>query len=280
MPARFSAGVGALELLVFGKRFVAGYRAPRADRTPNGAAATELTRPGTDLAHGVPNERRRERFVTYPALEPSERFGSRPLERLTMALRVGGTLRRTLAKVQTAKLIRLDCAPGAWLDVLLVEFPGYGRSSGTPSQETITGAVLAAHEWTQTRGMINSQKIVAYGRSLGGGAAAILAARRPTAALLLESTFTSVRSFAHDFWLPEFVVLDSFDTLAVLVAYDGPVLVLHGNHDEVVPVHHAEELARAARNSELELASCGHNDCPPPWAKVRRFLVARGIIAN
>jgi len=128
--------------------------------------------------------------------------------------------------------------------------------------------------------MINSQKIVAYGRSLGGGAAAILAARRPTAALLLESTFTSVRSFAHDFWLPEFVVLDSFDTLAVLVAYDGPVLVLHGNHDEVVPVHHAEELARAARNSELELASCGHNDCPPPWAKVRRFLVARGIIAN
>jgi uncharacterized protein len=171
--------------------------------------------------------------------------------------------------------------PRRWgVGVLLVEFPGYGRSSGTPSQKTITDAVLAAYDWTQNQGTIDSQKVVAYGRSLGGGAAAILAAQRSPAGLVLESTFTSVRSFAHEFWLPEFVVLDPFDTLAALAVYDGPVLVLHGTHDEVVPVRHADELARAARHSELELASCGHNDCPPPWSTVRRFLVARGIIAN
>jgi uncharacterized protein len=171
--------------------------------------------------------------------------------------------------------------PRRWgVGVLLVEFPGYGRSSGAPSERSITEVVLAAHDWTQTRAMINSQRIIAYGRSLGGGAAAILASMRPTAGLLLESTFTSVRSFAHDFWLPEFVVLDAFDTLSLLGAYGGPVLVLHGEYDQVVPVRHAEELARVARDSELELAPCDHDDCPSSWPRIRRFLVARGIIED
>jgi uncharacterized protein len=171
--------------------------------------------------------------------------------------------------------------PRRWgMGVLLVEFPGYGRSSGTPSEGAITEGVLAAHDWTKAQSMIDPQKIIAHGRSLGGGAAAILAGKRPTAGLLLESTFTSVRAFAHGFWLPEFVVLDPFDTLAVLRAYGGPVLVLHGKYDQLVPVRHAEELALAARHSELEIVPCGHNDCPSSWSTIRRFLLARGIIED
>jgi uncharacterized protein len=171
--------------------------------------------------------------------------------------------------------------PRRWgMGVLLVEFPGYGRSSGTPSERSITEVVLAAHDWTQAQASINPQKIIAYGRSLGGGAAGILAGKRPTAGLLLESTFTSVRSFAHGFWLPEFAVLDPFDTLAVLSAYGGPVLVLHGKYDRVVPVRQAEELARAARHSELKLVPCGHNDCPSSWSTIRSFLMARGILED
>jgi fermentation-respiration switch protein FrsA (DUF1100 family) len=170
--------------------------------------------------------------------------------------------------------------PREWgMGVLLVEFPGYGRSGGTPSERSITEVVLAAHDWAQAQAMVNPQRIIAYGRSLGGGAAAILASRRPIAGLLLESTFISVRSFAHGFWLPEFFVLDPFDTLAVLSGYVGPVLVLHGKYDQVVPVWDAEELARGARHSELELVPCGHNDCPLAWSTIRRFLLARGIIA-
>jgi pimeloyl-ACP methyl ester carboxylesterase len=170
--------------------------------------------------------------------------------------------------------------PREWgMGVLLVEFPGYGRSGGAPSERSLTEVVLAAHDWTQAQPMIDPQRIIAYGRSLGGGAAAILAGKRPIVRLLLESTFTSVRSFAHGFWLPEFVVLDPFDTLGVLSVYGGPVLVLHGKYDQVVPVRHAEELARAARHSELELVACGHNDCPSAWSRIRRFLLARGLIA-
>lgn len=96
---------------------------------------------------------------------------------------------------------------------------------------------------------------------------------------MLESTFTSIRTFAHDFWLPELAVLDPFETLPLVVAYGGPVLVLHGTRGRLVPFHHAEELARAARHSELELLDCGHNDCPAPWSRIQRFLVARRVIS-
>jgi len=169
--------------------------------------------------------------------------------------------------------------PRRWgVGVLLVEFPGYGRSSGSPSQEAITGVVRAAHDWARTQGMIDARRIVAYGRSLGGAAAAILAAERSTAALVLQSTFTSVRAFAHDFWVPEFVVLDPFDTASLLPAYEGPVLVMHGNGDAIVPLRHGEALARAAAHAELLVLSCGHNDCEVPWSRVRRFLVEASVI--
>lgn len=171
--------------------------------------------------------------------------------------------------------------PRRWgMGVLLVEFPGYGRSAGSPSEQSITAAVLAAHDWALTQRGIDSTRIIAYGRSLGGAAAAILAARRPTGALILESTFTSIRSFAHDFWVPEFAVLDPFDTLSLVPAYEGPLLLLHGTRDTLVPVRHAEALAHAAKHAELELLPCGHNDCPVPWSRVRRFLLERRVIEN
>jgi fermentation-respiration switch protein FrsA (DUF1100 family) len=171
--------------------------------------------------------------------------------------------------------------PRRWgVGALLVEFPGYGRSSGTPSQENIRRAVLAAFDWAQAQSNIDARRIIAHGRSLGGAAAAILAVERSPAALVLASTFTSIRSFAHQFWVPEFVVLDPFDTLSLLPAYAGPVLVLHGSRDEIVPLRHGRALAQAARGAELEVLSCGHNDCAVPWSRIRRFLAERGVLRD
>jgi uncharacterized protein len=164
--------------------------------------------------------------------------------------------------------------------VLLVEFPGYGRSGGSPSQTSISATALAAYDWLSSQPLVDRHRLVAYGRSMGGAAAAILGAHRKPAAIVLESTFTSVRSFAHRFWVPEFAVLDPFDNVAAIKMYAGPLLVLHGKDDRLVPVDHAILLAQASRRSVLHLLACGHNDCDRPWTLVEAFLEANGIVGN
>jgi pimeloyl-ACP methyl ester carboxylesterase len=68
------------------------------------------------------------------------------------------------------------------------------------------------------------------------------------------------------------LVRDPLDTLAAVGRFDGPVLVLHGEYDEIVPVDHGRALAAASARAQLHLLPCGHNDCPRPWPQVRRFL--------
>lgn len=169
--------------------------------------------------------------------------------------------------------------PRSWgLGVLLVEYPGYGRSTGRPSEASITRTMLAAWDHLAARPEVDPDRIVAYGRSLGGGAACALAARRPVAAIVLESSFTGVRPMARAFGLPGPLVRDPFDNLSVVRGFDRPVLILHGVRDGVIPVRHARRLHAAAPHSEMELLDCGHNDCPRPWPRIRRFLAENGFL--
>ena len=163
--------------------------------------------------------------------------------------------------------------PRAWgLSVLLVEYPGYGRSPGRASQESVTQAVLSAHDWALKDRRVDFRRIVGYGRSLGGGAVCALARERPLAALVLESTFASARRMARRFGLPGFLVRDPFDNRAVVASFRGPLLIVHGEHDDIIPPSHARELHRSAPTSTLQWSRCGHNDCPRPWPALRRFL--------
>jgi hypothetical protein len=168
--------------------------------------------------------------------------------------------------------------PRSWgLAVLLVEYPGYGRSAGHPAQSTIAATMAAAHAWIATEPSLDAARIIAYGRSLGGGAVSTLLPDRPPAALILESTFTDTRRFARNVGAPGFLVRDPFDNLAALRAYRGPLLLLHGEHDEVVPIAHGEALATAT-GVELQRLPCGHNDCPRAWGEVRGFLQRLGLL--
>jgi len=169
--------------------------------------------------------------------------------------------------------------PRGWgVGVLLVEYPGYGRSPGHASERTITAGVVAAYDWARTRPDVDPARIVAYGRSVGGGAACQLAARRPVAALILESTFTSIRPFARGFGAPAFLVRDPFDNLAVVRGWRGPLLLLHGSRDDIIAPSHGQALAAAAPQAELHLLPCGHNDCPRQWPLVRAFLDRHGLL--
>jgi fermentation-respiration switch protein FrsA (DUF1100 family) len=168
--------------------------------------------------------------------------------------------------------------PRAWgLSVLLVEYPGYGRSSGRPSQASIGAAMGAAYDWGARQAGVDPQRIVAWGRSLGGGAACVLAGERELAALVLESTFTSVRDMARGLSLPALRLQDPFDNLAAVRRFRGPILLLHGTRDEIVSKTHADALHDAAPGSELHLLACGHNDCRRPWPVIEEFFRAHGL---
>ena len=171
--------------------------------------------------------------------------------------------------------------PRAWgIGVILLEYPGYGRSGGRPSESAIKEAILAADGWARQRAEIDASRIIPYGRSLGGSAAAFIAAERRAPALILESAFTSARAFASQFRAPGFLVRDPLDTLAAVRRFEGPILVVHGDRDDIVPADHGRRLAAASPRATLRLLPCGHNDCPRPWAEIHAFLQAHDLLPS
>jgi pimeloyl-ACP methyl ester carboxylesterase len=160
--------------------------------------------------------------------------------------------------------------------VLLVEYPGYGRSGGRPHQTTITETAIRAWDLVQARPDLDGTRIIAYGRSLGGGAACALTRERSVAALVLSSAFRSVRVLAARRLVPGFAVSQPFDNVAAVRAFAGPILVVHGREDRQIDVSHGRALAGAGRNARLILYDAGHNGCPPDleahWADVAALL--------
>ena len=153
------------------------------------------------------------------------------------------------------------------IGVLLVEYPGYGRSEGSPSQRSIAETFVAAYDMLVKRKDVDSSKIILFGRSIGGGAICTLAAQRPLAMLILNCTFINVRSLAAKYLVPGFMVRDPFDNVSVVRSYKGPVLIIHGKNDELIPYKHGLTLYKAAQHGTLLTYECGHNDCPPDWDK-------------
>ena len=92
--------------------------------------------------------------------------------------------------------------PRRWgAGVLLVEYPGYGRSDGAPSQDSITESMLAAYDWARQHADVDASRIIPYGRSLGGGAAAIARTRRvPVPAVDPRIVFLERRGIRRGIW--------------------------------------------------------------------------------
>jgi pimeloyl-ACP methyl ester carboxylesterase len=73
-------------------------------------------------------------------------------------------------------------------------------------------------------------------------------------------------------------VRDRFDNLRVVRRFEGPVLVLHGQRDEIVSPSHAQALHDVSSRSELHWLPCGHNDCERPWPLVLQFFRVHGLL--
>ena len=165
--------------------------------------------------------------------------------------------------------------------LMMVEFPGYGRSEGSPSQSTITATLHKALAVLVARPDVDADRIILMGRSLGAGAICQLAARQPARGLILVSPFTSITAFAPRYLVPPFLVKDPFDNLAVIRAYRQPVLIMHGVRDEVIPYRHGQALSAAAFNSKLVSFEAGHNDLPTDddrfWEAIDAFFRKIGL---
>lgn len=159
------------------------------------------------------------------------------------------------------------------LNAVAVEFPGYGFSAGTSSRRTIREAFDVAFDRMAGRPDVDPDRIVAFGRSMGGGAAGDLALDRPVAALILLSTFSSAMAVARSTLVPGILVRDRFDNVTAIEGFQGPVLLMHGPTDDVLPFSHAQTLSRAREGLEITTLPCAHNDCARAWPDIRAHIV-------
>ncbi|HEY0231112.1 MAG TPA: hypothetical protein VGC55_07665 [Dokdonella sp.] len=168
--------------------------------------------------------------------------------------------------------------------VLQLEFPGYDGADGMPTADTIAEAAGATWNWLAQRSDVDATRLVAMGYSVGGGPAAEIAAQRHARALVLLSTYSSLADMANHLWLPGSILDLRYDNVARVRAFDGPVFVEHGRHDEVIPFRFGERTAAARPGIEFLALDCGHADCHfdrsvfaaplPDW------LTASGVIAS
>lgn len=161
------------------------------------------------------------------------------------------------------------------VSVLVPEFRGYGHAHGSPSKARIDADFAAFYEQMIARPDVDADRVVYHGRSLGGAVVASLAEQHPPAALILESTFTSVRSMAWRFLVLPVLVRDPYDTRSVLQDYAGPVLIVHGEEDNIIPISHAHQNHAASQTSTLHTYPMNHNDAWPDalLSDIEGFLI-------
>lgn len=147
---------------------------------------------------------------------------------------------------------------------LIVDYRGYGRSTGRPSEEGTYRDAEAAWDYLRGARQVMPRDLVVAGESLGGAVATWLAARIGPRAVLLFSTFTSVTDLgAEVYWFLPVRLMSriGYDNLVNVKQIRAPVFIAHSRDDDVVPFAHGKKLFEAAGEpkSFLEMRG-GHNE--------------------
>ncbi len=163
-------------------------------------------------------------------------------------------------------------------NVLLVEYRGYGRSRGTPSQESLSEDFKYFYDkLIKVKG--EQDRIVFHGRSIGGGVIIHLSQFRKSTHLIIESSFSSLVERAYElFRVPEFLIENKYRSEETLRSYDQPALIMHGKRDQLIPIHHGKKLFAALRGPKKFVEfDKGHNDIQVEqklyWESVFQFLL-------
>ncbi|MDH3762961.1 MAG: alpha/beta hydrolase [Gammaproteobacteria bacterium] len=150
------------------------------------------------------------------------------------------------------------------LNVFIFDYRGYGRSQGQPTESGTYRDAEAAWSYLVDKRAVDAGKIIVFGRSLGSSIAAWLASQHRPAALILESSFSSVPSMAQRLypflavkWLAKF----SYDTAKYVSNLACPLLAVHSKNDEIIPYAEGRLVFDAAPADKqfLDIRG-GHND--------------------
>jgi fermentation-respiration switch protein FrsA (DUF1100 family) len=163
----------------------------------------------------------------------------------------------------------------AGFSVFAFDYPGYGVSDGKPSETALYAASRVARAYLREELKVSAAQTLIYGRSLGSGPAVQMATEERAGGLVIQSGFMSAFRVATRIPLLPF---DQFKNLAKLPRVKSPVLVIHGERDEVISFAHGEKLFAAAAEPKRKLwvAGAGHNNLVEVagqrfWTTLREF---------
>lgn len=168
------------------------------------------------------------------------------------------------------------------VNIFAVDYRGYGRSEGSPSEKGLYLDAEAAYNYLLSRSDVSKNSIYIYGQSLGAAVAAYLAHKGFGAGTILEAGFSSLLDAAADVypWMPaRYITRERYDSVERIPQIKQPVLIIHGTEDDIVLVKHAHKLYQAASEPKelLILQGVGHNDVYLTggnefWGKLKEFI--------
>jgi len=160
-----------------------------------------------------------------------------------------------------------------WLSILqsklhvsafMFDYRGYGRSQGSPSVEGAIQDAQAARKKLCELANIKDSEMILMGESLGGAVVVQLAAESAPRALILQSTFSSLKEVAdvHFPMLSWLVPPSKLNSVSKIGMYHGPLLQSHGNADQTVPLASGQKLFQAANEPKefMTISGADHND--------------------
>ena len=164
-------------------------------------------------------------------------------------------------------------------NIFIFDYRGYGESQGSPSEKGTYLDSRAVMEYLSSRSDVDQNRVAFLGHSLGAAVAVELSITQPPMAMVLVSPFASVRDMAPPFPPVRWLVRNHYDSISRIRGLNVPVLVLHGDLDEIIPISQGRKLYEAANEPKRfqVLEGAAHNDtyaaaAEQYWAAIESFL--------
>lgn len=137
----------------------------------------------------------------------------------------------------SGRLGKIDLFHRLGLNVLIIDYRGYGNSEGHPSEQGIYKDAVAAYDYLMGREDMHDQSIISYGASLGGAVAIDLAIQRDVSCIIVDSTFSSAADIAKRIYpfIPSFLMKTKLDSIGKINDISVPILFIHSTEDQTIP---------------------------------------------